>query len=157
MVDFSLYESGNGGELLIVDGDISLGNYLLQVVYICLFGGNVQASTLGNEIESELRYDWWANSLIFGIEPKKQFNSLTEKTLRNTPLSSSGRILIQRAIEEDLSFLNDVVDVKVEVKIKDSQRVEMTIFLNKYQGKEDVNLQYLWDNVQNSVILYKKI
>ena len=157
MVDFSIYESGDGGELLMVNNDISLADSLLQLVYISLFGGNTEASTLGNEIESELRYDWWANSLIFGTQPNKQFNSLTEKTLKTTPLSSSGRLEIQRAIEQDLTFLNQVVDIKVEVSIKGSHRVEILVSLNKYKGKENVDLQYLWDNVQNSVIMYKKI
>lgn len=157
MVDFSIYESGDGGELLMVNNDISLADSLLQLVYLSLFGGNTEASTLGNEIENELRYDWWANSLIFGIQPDKQFNSLTERTLKITPLSSSGRLEIQRAVEQDLTFLNQVVDVKIEVSIKGSHRVEILVSLNKYQGKENVNLQYLWDNVQNSIIMYKKI
>ena len=49
MKDFSIYESGDGGELLIVDDDFNLTEVLFQLVYLALFGGNVESITLGNE------------------------------------------------------------------------------------------------------------
>lgn len=157
MEDFSIYESGDGGELLMTDSDISLADSLLQLVYLSLFGGNVQASTQGNEKPNELREDWWANSLLFKDQPDKQFNSLTEKTLKTTPLSSAGRIIILNAVEQDLKYLRDVVDVNINVTIRDVHRVEIFVNLNRYQGKEDVKLQFLWDGILDSVIINKKI
>lgn len=157
MVDFSIYESGNGGDLLIVNDDIALADSLLQLVYLCLFGGNIESSTNGNERPNELRSDWWANSLLFGVNRGKQFNSLTERTLKNTPLSSSGRVAIQSAVDQDLSELRIIADIKSEVIIKTNNRVEISIKLNKYKGKEDVSFQFLWNGIDESVILTKKI
>lgn len=156
MKDLSIYESGNGGELLMVDGDISLADSLLQVVYLSLFGGNVESTTLGNEKPGDLRNDWWANSLLFP-ETSKQMNSLTEKALKTVPLSSVGRIQIQNAVDEDLKFLKNIVDIKSEVKIHNVHRVEIYVKLIRYTNKQQVNLQFLWDNIQNSVIFKKEI
>lgn len=157
MKDFSIYESSNGGELLLINDDVNLADTLLQVVYIALFGGNVEAETLGNEKPNQIRNDWWANDLLFSDFKERQMNSLTERTLREVPLSSSGRIQIQNSVQEDLRFLQSVVDVKVEVKIINNHRVDIYVKLNRYKNREDVNLQFLWDNIQNSVILKKQI
>ena len=156
MKDFSIYESGNGGDLLLIN-DLNLADEILQIVYISLFGGNTEATTLGNEKPGEFRNDWWGNALIFDNEPKKQFNSLTEKTLKTTPLSSFGRIAILNAVKEDLSVLKRVVDVSAEVYIKDSNRVEILVKISKYKNKQDVDLQILWDNIKESVVINKRL
>lgn len=157
MKDFSIYESGDGGELLIIDDDFNLTEVLFQLVYLALFGGNVESITLGNEKEGDLRNDWWANSLLFKNNEYKQMNSLTEKTLRTTALSSAGRIAIQNSVDQDLQFLRQIVDISTEVAIKDNHRVEIYVRLNQYKGKEDVKLQFLWDNIQNTVIMKKDL
>lgn len=157
MKDFSIYESGDGGELLIVDDDFNLTEVLFQLVYLALFGGNVESITLGNEKDGDLRNDWWANSLLFKNNAAKQMNSLTEKTLRTTALSSAGRIAIQNSVDQDLQFLRQIVDISTEVAIKDNHRVEIYVRLNRYKGKEDVKLQFLWDNIQNTVIMNKDL
>jgi hypothetical protein len=157
MKDFSIYASGNGGELLFIDDDLNLAESLLQQVYIALFGGNVEGVTLGNEREGDLRKDWWGNSLLFGDETAKQMNSLTEKTLKTIALSSLGRVAIQNSVNEDLAFLNRIVDVSADVSIKDRNRLIIYVRLNRYKGKEDVLLQFLWDNIQNTLIINKEI
>ena len=73
--DLLLYENGNGGELLINNLDVALVDTLFQQVYICLFGGNIEANTKGNEKKGEQREDWWGNSLMFNNNSEKQFNS----------------------------------------------------------------------------------
>ena len=157
MKDFSIYESGDGGELLIVDDDFNLTEVLFELVYLALFGGNVESITLGNEKDGDVRNDWWANSLLFKNNAAKQMNSLTEKTLRTTALSSAGRIAIQNSVDQDLQFLRQIVDISTEVAIKDKHRVEIYVRLNRYKGKEDVKLQFLRDNIQNTVIMNKDL
>lgn len=157
MKDISIYESGDGGEILILDSDINFADSLLQLVYLSLFGGNVESVTLGNEEKGEFRNDWWANSLLFEKEEAKQMNSLTEKTLKESPLSSSGRIRIQRAVEEDLKFLKSTVDITVDVLIKNSNRVEIYVKLDKFKDKQNFRFQFVWDNVQKSVIINKDL
>ena len=57
MKDLAIYETGNGGDLLINNNDLSSVEILIHQVYLCLFGGNVEASTRGNELKSEKRED----------------------------------------------------------------------------------------------------
>ena len=71
MEDILLYETGNGGDLLLQNKDIELVNPLYQQVYVALFGGNIQAITKGDEIEGQIREDWWGNSLFFQEQPAK--------------------------------------------------------------------------------------
>lgn len=157
MKDFSIYESADGGDLLIINEDISLADSLLQIVYLSLFGGNIQSNTLGNEKNGDFRTDWWANGLLFKDEPEKQMNSLTEKTLNSVALNSAGRIQILNSVNEDLKYLKPIVNIQADVSIKSTNRVEINVKLNKYQNKEEVQLQFLWDNIQNSIIIQKLI
>tara|TARA_R110000822_G_scaffold123489_3_gene257897 strand:+ start:7986 stop:8462 length:477 start_codon:yes stop_codon:yes gene_type:complete len=155
--DIHLTEFGSGGELSILGNDLVLSEELLQAVYLALFGGNVEASTKGNELETEERLDWWANSLLYPSEKTKQFNSFTENALSNIVLNSAGRIEIQRAVEKDLEFLANIADVNVEVSIATYNRLDIRVQLIKKSNQEEKNLQLVFDNASNEVLIYKEI
>lgn len=155
--DILLYESGNGGEWLILNNDVSLVENLFQQAYICLFGGNIEASTRGNELPSEIRQDYWANSLLFSQRKEKQFNSETERIINETPLNSSGRIAIERAVQEDLKFMKNIADISINVIILSSSKLMIEIRLRQPDSKEDKILQILWENSKVEVILEKTI
>jgi len=155
--DILLYENGNGGEILVLNNDISLVETLLQQVYLCLFGGNVAASTTGNEIEGQQRNDWWANELLFNDRKEKQFNSNTERVLDSVALNTSGRIDIQRAVESDLESLKNIANITVNVVILNHNRIEISIRLTKPDSNEDKILQFIWDNARKEIIIDKTI
>jgi hypothetical protein len=155
--DLNLYESGSGGELLLLNDDLSLSETLFQMIYISLFGGNVESSTTGNEIESQERKDFWANSLIFKEQKNKQMNSLTEKTLRETVLNSSGRLKIQSAVEQDLFFLKNIVNIAINVLILTSEKVVIEITLTSIDNQSSKLFQFIWDNAKNEVVIEKTI
>ena len=114
--DINLHESGSGGEMAIISNDLLMGETLYMQVYLALFGGNVEAVTRGDEIVSELRSDYWANPLFFSVQPNKQFNSLTEKTIQEIVFNSSGRLRLLDVINQDLSYLSDLLDYEIEVE-----------------------------------------
>lgn len=145
--DIELYENGNGGELNISNNDIQLNETLYQTIYIALFGGNTEASTVGNENDSDQRFDFWANSLFFADKTNKQYNSDTQKTLSEVTTNSSGRLKIKQAVENDLSFLSSIVTFEVEVSIISINKIEIIISLSN--GSE---LQFIWDNASDEVI-----
>lgn len=151
--DLHVYESGSGGELALLNGDLVLAESLFQVVYISLFGGNVEASTVGNEIESEERKDYWANELIFKNKPSKQFNSETERVLNTTAINTSGRLAIKSAVEQDLLFLKNIVDLKVNIVILSTDKVEINLILESIANQSDKQLQFVWDNAKKEVII----
>lgn len=155
--DLNLYESGSGGELLLLNNDLSLSETLFQMIYISLFGGNVESSTTGSEIEGQERGDFWANSLIFKEQKNKQMNSLTEKTLRETVLNSSGRLKIQSAVEQDLFFLKNIVNIATNVLILASEKVAIEITLTSIDNQSSKLFQFIWDNAKNEVVIEKTI
>ena len=157
MRDIQLYETGNGGDFSIQNRDLSLVETLYQQAYLSLFGGNIEASTRGDELPTQVREDWWANSLQFRENKEKQFNSETEQTLNNTPLNSAGRIEIIRAVENDLKYLKNISDVQVNVLILASNKVKIIIALQVPDNQEDKVLQIIWDNARLEVIIDKFI
>jgi hypothetical protein len=155
--DILVYENGNGGEISVLNNDIELAEQLYQQAYLCLFGGNVLASTRGDEIAGELRNDWWGNSLFFSDVAVKQFNSETEKALSENALNSTGRLNILRAVENDLSALKSVADVAVSVQLTAVNEVIINIKLTQPQNQQGASLQLIWDNAKKELIINKKI
>jgi len=155
--DILLFESGDGGEMLISSNDLCLTETILQQAYLAMFGGNLEANTTGNELESQERADYWANALLWSDFPSKQFNSNTERTLQTVALNSSGRLEIISAVESDLEYLNLVVNFSVEVSILSTSKVEIKILLSRKQNLEDKILVLVFDNAKNEIITQKII
>ena len=155
--DIHIYENGNGGELAVLSGDIVLAESLYQTIYIALFGGNVEASTIGNEIDSEERFDYWANTLIFKDKISKQFNSKTEKTLSEVTINTSGRLKIESAVEEDLLFLKNIVNLKVNIVILSADKIEINLLLESIPNQSNKQFQFIWDNAKKEIIIDKTI
>ena len=155
--DISLSEKGSGGEISIKGDDLVLSESLYQLVYISLFGGNIEDITTGTEISTQQRNDYWANTLFHSDSPKKQFNSITEDTLRNTVLNSSGRIEIERAVIKDLEFLNEFSNYSVEVSILNQNRVEILIRITPFTNLQEQRLQLIFDNANEQLILQEEI
>lgn len=156
-LDLLVYETGNGGDLSISGGGLSMTESLYTSIYLGLFGGNVEQSTTGEEEEGEERYDYWANSLFYPEDEKNQFNSETERVLNEVVLNTSGREKIKTAVNNDLSFLNDFVEYVVEVFILSSNKVGIKISFSKLQGSSNSVLELVWDNSLNQLIENKII
>ena len=155
--DIHLFETGSGGDFAIVNNDLLMGESLYQQIYLALFGGNIQASTKPSYLASEERFDYWGNSLIWKDAKAKQFNSETERTLRNVALNSSGRLSILQAANNDLDYLKGVVDFTVEVGIESVSRISVTVSFSEKTNQQDKVLQMVWNNSKNEVIITKLI
>lgn len=155
--DFGLHESGSGGELTILNGDLNMSETLYQTIYLSLFGGNVDKSTIGNEIPNQERLDYWANDLIFKENKSKQFNSTTERVLNEVTLNSLGRLKIKSAVEEDLSFIKTIVSFNVNIVILGIGKVSIEIQLNSIGNQSNKQFQFIWDNARSEIIIDKNI
>lgn len=155
--DILLFESGDGGEMAISGNDLVLVETILQQAYLALFGGNVEANTIGNEIPTQERSDYWANELLWKDKPNKQFNSNTERVLTETVLNSSGRIAITNAVELDLDYLKILVNFEVAVSIVSTNKVEISISMQKKDNLQSKVLILVYDNAKNEVITNKII
>lgn len=151
--DIHLYESGSGGQLALLNGDISLTEVLYNQFYLALFGGNYEASTIGNEINGQGRQDYWGNSLFFSENKVKQFNSQTERVLNNVALNSSGRLEIERAVNEDLAYMKSLVNFTVNVYFDGVNKVVIEVKFSKKTDQEQRVLQLVYDNAKNELII----
>lgn len=155
--DILLYESGDGGDFAIVNNDLLMGESLYQQILLALFGGNIEASTKASYLETEDRFDYWGNSLIWKDVKTKQFNSETERTIRSIALNSSGRLTLIQAVNQDLDYLKTVADIEIEVQIVDNSRLRIIVTFSEKTNQQDKLLQLVYDNAKGEVIIEKII
>lgn len=143
MNDVLIYENGNGGELSLKNGDIETTDGLANQAYLSHFGGNIEASTTGNEIEGEQRADWWGNALL---EPQAQMNSEVERALNANALNSSGRVNIELAAKKDITHLSDIADLLSSVVIIGNDKLRITDKIDKTVS------DLIWDATKSELI-----
>ena len=156
MDDLSIYETGSGGDLQLKGNDIASSSGIFSMVYMAFFGGNYEITT-GNEIDSELRDDWFGNSLLFDDEPEIQFNSNLQRALNETPLTSSGRLKIEQAAKKDLEFMKSFAEVSVSVSILDDNHVQISVKMKEPENIKEKEFQMIWDSLENEIIIEKTI
>ena len=130
-------ESNNGGDLLQLGNDLAVVMGDENQFYLAMFGGNVESNTPTIDTGNE-RTDYWANEVFWLEDQNKQFNSFTERVLNNTPLTSSGRILIENAVKNDLKYLSSEAAVTVNVTIPANDTVKIAIQAIYNTGKKTV-------------------
>lgn len=132
-MDLAIVETLNGGDLQLTKNDIAVVDDLENMPYLGMFGGNLEAVTKTRPAGSQA-FDYWGNNLLMLSNDSIQFNSITEKTLNNTPLTSEGRVIIENAIKEDLKFLNPLATVEVSVTIVSTDRIDIIIKVIQNEG-----------------------
>tara|TARA_R110000850_G_scaffold78869_2_gene170323 strand:- start:2603 stop:3082 length:480 start_codon:yes stop_codon:yes gene_type:complete len=151
--DILIYESGSGGEMEILNSDLVLTETIFQTIYLALFGGNIEFNTIANSPKSVERLDWWGNELLNPNESSKWFNSDTERVLTNVAINSQGRQLIEQAVKNDLEFLNDVVEITIDVSITSIDTVKISIFISEFENQSNRQLEMVWNNAKNELII----
>jgi hypothetical protein len=143
MTDILIYESGNGGELSLKNGDIETTDGLFNMPYLAHFGGNTEASTTGNEQEGKDRLDWWGNQFL---EEQHQMNSALEKSLNEIALTSAGRVKVERDAKKDLEFMAEFADVECSIFIPNLNIIIVSDKINQ----SVVNMA--WNATKNELI-----
>jgi phage gp46-like protein len=109
MTDVHIYQTADGGDCDLVNGQMVLDDGLSSAVYLSMWGGNENDS--GND--GDLANQWWANN----IEPDKvkQYRSETQNLLRSIPAIPANLSRIEDAAGRDLAWLVDEISATVEV------------------------------------------
>lgn len=131
--DLNVFETNNGGDILLLGNDLAIVYGHQNQVYLALFGGNVQMNT-PSVLTAEENFDYWANKALWSDNQNFQFNSNTERTLDNTPLTSAGRILIENAVKQDLKFLSEIATVTVSATITSVNTISIEIRTEYFSG-----------------------
>ena len=151
-MDLLLIETYNGGDLRLKGNDLEVLPGWGNMPYLAMFGGNVEASTKVRQPQEQV-FDWWGNDLLMSQDTSVQFNSYTEKALKDTPLTSAGRVKIQQAVEKDLVFMKEFAIINVIVSIVDVNKVRIQINVKQ---PSDTASQYkavifIWDGTLQSL------
>ena len=152
--DILLYENGSGGEMRIFQNDLATTNSLSQSVYLALFGGNVEANTRGDELQEELRDDYFGN--IF-LPKNEQFNSNTERVLSNTALDTKGLIKIEEAVKSDLSFLKDKYSFEIILSLPKIDALKIEIRVSLKNTKEQSFFSMLYNKLKSELVVEQSI
>jgi hypothetical protein len=150
MMNFTIYEDGNGGQMVLRQNEILQTKSLATLAYILMFGGNREASTQKENQPGELKFDWWGNDPNENSE--NWVNSITENLLYGIEISSSSRFRIQAAVEEDVKSLSQYGEVTVEVTFPAINKVQITITIAEPNVKQEQRLDLVWDATRNEII-----
>lgn len=157
MSDVSVYETGDGGDVILRGNDIVLTDSFYNMPYLAWFGGNPGFVTTGNELENEQRFDWWGNSLLFENDPVIQFNSFLEHALNTTALDSQGRLTIENIVKRDLQFFGTFATVEVDVSIISDSRVKILATIKEPGNLDQKEFQFIWDATKQEIIVERTL
>lgn len=149
-MDIKIYETGNGGDIMIRGNDLESVQSFENMPYLGMFGGNVEQTTDQVGETDEQRFDWWGNSFLFDLPT--QLNSITERTLINTPITSQGRILIENAIKADLQFMQSFAIVTVAVTIISDDWLNIAIGIREPSNQNNYLYQFIWDAAKGKIL-----
>ena len=152
-----MYETGNGGNLVLMNNDFQLSGGLFNNVYLCLFGGNREGHTQDAVLPGEERNDWLGNELLYSDDADVQFNSRFEEALLTTPLTSAGRASLERTALQDLQPLRSVADVSVEVVLTDVDKLELRVVLTELETNIPTEFLFVWDQTANEIVVNSSI
>lgn len=144
-MDLRLIESGDGGDLVKNKNDVSVIYGFQNMIYLGLFGGNVEQDTPTERNANEQAFDFWGNNLLMPNQAGIQFNSQTERALNNNALTSSGAAVIEQAVKNDLLFLNDFATVNVDVTITGVDRIEIHVIMQQPGNLQKQEFIYIWN------------
>lgn len=142
-MDVELLETGDGGDFITKQNDLSIIYGFENMPYLSLWGGNVEASTPVRRLPTEQAFDFWGNDLE--DDTGLQFNSLTERTLNLTALNSRGRVTIEQAVRKDLEHMKPYCQIGVQVSIIGVDKVFIGIRLIKLDNIQERDFIYIWD------------
>lgn len=144
MINYTIYDNGNGGKIYF-NKDIFTSNSIYTIVYLKLFGGNIEQNTeLKKEVDID--YSWWGN---FKTQNKSTWiNSNTERQLNGMTINQKNLVLLEDAIKEDLISLGKI---DVEISVVSINRLSIKITID--QKNETKELELLWDDTKKEVII----
>lgn len=148
--DIKIYETGNGGDINVLGNDLESVYSFENMPYLGMFGGNVEQSTSQVGEDDEQRFDYWGNAFL--IDAASQFNSLTERGLIRTPITSEGRILIENLVREDLKFMEDFAVVTVVVRVISDDKLNIDIGIDEPSNLQNLQFQFIWDAATGAIL-----
>ncbi len=135
--DVLLYQSADGGEIIVEDGVTEMTGGLETMAYLCLFGGNED-----DDGSQDNKKTWWGN--LDEDDPDLQYRSETQNLITRIPATTGNLKRLKAAAERDLvAFTNSGAadSVVVAVSIPALNKIKISVTITK-DGTES-NMQFL--------------
>ncbi len=150
MLNFSIYEDGNGGQQFLSKTDVQQTESLATLAYLAMFKGNVASSTERGSTDKGINLDWWGNASEKAAD--RWINSETEKVLRGSDTSMAALYRIEAAAKKDTESLKQYGAVEVAVSFPGVNKVEIHVTITEQDVEKSDSLKVIWDASRNEVI-----
>jgi hypothetical protein len=144
MLNYSIYEDGNGGDLWVKNNRIQYTRALYVACYLRMFGGNTTSQLPDGHIKS-----WWGNDIN---KPNEWVNSNTERVLLGMTITPRNTLLLEEAVKKDLKSLEKYGTISVQILLPLLNRVTIRITIEK---SEKNSFDVVWDATSKEVIEYR--
>lgn len=155
MLNRTLYDNGNGGYNDVKSGNYSQTTTLGTLVYLALFRGNREGSTVRQTARGQYHYDYWGNDK--DLNSSTWVNSETQRTLEGIVLNAKSVETIKRSVVKDTKHLKKYGNVDVFVSIPLRDRVEIRVTITEPSNQNNNELSIIWDASRNEIINIKEI
>ncbi len=121
--DVLLFQTPDGGDIIIENGIVAMSGGLETTVYLSLFGGNED-----DDGRPDNPKNWWGN--LDEIDPAKQYRSETQHLLQAIPATSGNLRKIEDAVKRDLAWMVTIKaasEVVAEARLTGVNRVTILI------------------------------
>ncbi len=98
MTDVFIFNTSNGGDIIIENGVIELSNGITASVYMSLFGGNIE-----DDGSVDSRKQWWAN--FNEVDDSRKQRSRFQFLTGAIPAIPSNLLRVQEAAGADLEWM----------------------------------------------------
>lgn len=139
MSDVRLFNTVDGGDIAVSNGQVEVDGGLETMAYLCLFGGNLDDDGAAQNLKS-----WWGN-----IGEADPYRSQFQYLLNKIPTTSANLQRLQRAAEADLAIFRTariVSEITVEVSVPRLGWVRVIIELVAEGEEQSFEFTENWPN-----------
>lgn len=145
--DVRLFNTQDGGEINFVNGHLEMTAGFETMIFLCLFGGNIEDDGLENNKKT-----WWGNLNI--DNPDHRYISRFQNLARGLPLTSNSLRRLEDAALSDLNVFKTsgiAGEVSAVTSIPVRNRLKLTVDVNSPSG-ESSHVEFLlnWQSYQLS-------
>lgn len=140
MADVLIFQTDDGGEITIENGEVTLTDGPESAVYLSLFGGNDDDPGLSGNTEKT----WWGN-LVEGNEARR-YRSRTQYLLETLPPTSGNLRRFEDAVKTDLAWMATELgaELAASASLPSLNRVELAIRLDLDGRRYEFKIAKVW-------------
>ena len=110
MIDVRIFQTADGGEVTITNGQFAMSDGLDVAAYLSIFGGNEDDSAQTADDPKQ----WWGN--LGESDPVKKYRSALQFLLLTLPLTPTNLQRLEEAAQSDLAWMLESIATDLAVR-----------------------------------------